>query len=210
MVHVAEDLKALAEDILSSARGRQEAIGALKSWVAGFLATSRMEHCRAFRDAHERRGGRVRRVAATTREFLSRCNEQQCAVAEGVWRAADEQRRWTADAETVRLEAFLPMRDQIARGVTTLVADTRGFLRDCHARRRAGGNELRQQLANGDSVRRAAFGQMHGRIAGRVAELTQTVRGELAETRHSFMAGRAAWKHLAAARSAGRRTPRRP
>jgi hypothetical protein len=210
MVHVAEDLKALAEDILSSARARQGTIGALKSWVAGFLASSRMERLRSFRDTHARLSRRVGCLAAETRAFLSQCDEAQWAVAEGVWRAADEQRRWTADAETVRLEAFLPMRDQIARGVTTLVADTRGFLRDCHARRRAGGNELRQQLANGDSVRRAAFGQMHGRIAGRVAELTQTVRGELAETRHSFMAGRAAWKHLAGARSAGRRTPRRP
>lgn len=224
MVRVAEESRALAEDILSSARGRQGAIGVLKSWVAGFLATSRMERLRSFRDTHARLGGRVGHLAAETRAFLAQCDEEQCAVAERLWQAADEQRGRAAEGEAARLDAFLQMhdlhgqtRDQIARDVALVMADTRRFLRDCDTRQRGvesevqhAARELRQQLVRGDGARRAEFGRLHGRIAGRVAELRQTVRGQLAETRHSFMAARAAWKHLAAARSAGRWTPHRP
>ena len=224
MVRVAEESRALAEDILSCARGRQGAIVVLKSWVAGFLATCQMERCRTFRDAHERRGGRVRRLAVTTRAFLSRCNEQQCAVAERLWQAADEQRSRAAQGEVARLDAFLEMndrhgqtRDQIARDVALVVADTHRFLNECNVRQRAvasevqhAARELRRELASSDGARRAEFGRLHGRVAGRLAELRQTVRSHLAETHDGFTAARATWKHVAVTRSAAWRTSHRP
>ena len=204
----AEKSRALVQDILSSARERHGAILDRKSWVAGFLARNQTERLRGFRDAYARR-------ATETRAFRAQCHDEQCAVAEHLRRAADEQRGRTADGETARLEAFLQMRDlhdqmrdRTTRDVAALAADTRRFVRDCHARRRAARNELRQQLANGDSGRRAAFGQMHGRIAGRVADLTRKTRGQLAESHNDSLAARAAWNGLASTRAGARKTPR--
>lgn len=222
MVRVAEESRALAEDILSSAQGRCGAISDLKFSIAGFLAHNQTERRRKFRDAHERVGGRVSRLASETRAFLGQCDDEQCAVAERLRRAADEQRGRTADGETARLEAFLQMRDlhdqmrdRITRDVAALAADTRRFLRDCHARQRAledevqvAANELRRRLIDGDCARREAFGQMRGRVTSRVADLTREVRGQLAQVRHECRGARAAWHKLASTRPGARRTPR--
>ena len=220
MIRVADQSRALTEDILSSAHERQEALGARRSWVAEFLASSRKRHLQSFRDAHARFSERVCGLAAETRAFLAQCDDEQCVQAERRQQWADERRGHATDGEAARLDAFVRMHDRhgrthdrIACDVDALAANTHGFLRQCTAWRRGLENDvrqaafqLRQQLAGGENARRTAFGGLRGHLAGRLADLRCGVRGHLAETRHDFTAARAAWKHLVAARWDARRT----
>jgi len=168
-ISMVEDFRALTDDILSSARGRQQAIAEL---------------------------------AAHTHQVLGDCEAKRLAVAE-------ELRRRLRDGEETRLETFRRTHDQTAGRVAELVAGTRRFLRDCHAKQRATAKTLRQQLTNGDSARLEAFCQMHKRVAGRVAELARDVRCKLGESHNDSVAARAVWNELASARSGARRTTRR-
>jgi gas vesicle GvpC-like protein len=190
MAPVAEEFKALAEDILSSARERQRAIADMKSGVSGFLTSNEMERLREFRNAHDRIRRRVSSLAEETRQFLSQCNDEQQAVAEELRRAADELRRMAANGETARLHAFCQMHDRIATGVAELAAHTRRVLSDCKATQRAVAEELHRAadeladflgfvhrlLADGDETRLETFRQMHDQVAGRVAELIAGTR----------------------------------
>lgn len=131
MAHVAEDSKALAEDILSSARGRQQAMADTKSDVAD--------------------------LAAATQGFLRDCHAKMLVLGSDVQRAAEE---------------------------------------------------LRQQLANGDTARVKVFGEMHRRIADRMTGIAQEVKGMLEDTRNDVLGTRAVWSDLASARSDLTKTPK--
>jgi hypothetical protein len=190
MVRVADESKALTANILSSAQERGRAIGELRLGVAGFLG-----QCRALRSA----------LAARLQQM------------------ATEQRGQAAEREATRLDAFMEMqgrhdelRDRIVHDVAMLAADTCGFLGGCEARQRVmqedvrhAAEELRRQLADGDCARREAFSELHGRVAGRVAELSRNVRKQLAASRHGVFGARAAWQHLACVRSGAHKTSRR-
>jgi hypothetical protein len=222
MTCATDQSRTLIDNILSSAQGRQEAMDALKSGVAGLLTDSRMQHVQSFRDTHARLCECVSGVAAKTRAFLAQCGDERCAVAQRRGQAANAQRRRAAEDEAARLYAFQQMHDrhartcgQIARDVGSLAASTRSFLQDCDTRQRAVGDDvqqaawhLRRALTGEDHARRFEFGRLHGRLAGQLAELRQTVHGHLAETRHGLTAIRTAWQHLAATRPDGRRTRR--
>ena len=176
MVHVAKDSRALAEDILSSARARQQGIADRKSGAA---------------------------------RFLSQCNDERCAVAEELHRAADDLQRRLMDGDEARLETFRQTHNRTAGRVGELVAGTRRFLRDCDVKRRDATRTLRLQLTNGDNARLEAFGQMHKRTAGRVAELAREVRCQLEESHNDSLAAHAVWNDLASARSGVRKATRK-
>ena len=143
-------------------------------------------------------------------------------MAESLRRAADELRARMADGEAARLEAFLQIRDghvqmreQVAKDVAALVADTRTFLGDCRARQRAVADEvqhaaskLRQHLGDGDDARDKAFGRMRKQITGWMKDLMRKVRGQLAESHSVSLKAQAAWKKLASIRPGARKTPR--
>lgn len=188
MAPVAEESKALAENILASAQNRQRGITDMKSEVSGFLTHNKMQRLREFRNAHDRIRGRVDGLAEETRRFLAQCNDEQCTLSEELRRAADEQRGIVADGETGRLHAFCQMHARIAKSVAGLATHARKLLRNCQATQHAVAEQLRQAasqlqrvLAEGDEMRLDNFGQLHRRIAGRVAELVAETRGFLGD-----------------------------
>ena len=132
MVHVAEDSRALAEDILSSARARQQGIADRKSGVAAFVKTNEVDRLRKFRDAHDCMSRRVAGLAATTRRFLSQCNDAQRGVAEALRRGAAELRQHLANSANARVEAFCQMHKRITGRVAGLARQVRCLLEESH------------------------------------------------------------------------------
>jgi hypothetical protein len=180
MVHVSDESKALADDILSSARARRETMRELKSWVTDFLARCDEEQ---FAVAES-----LRRAAAAQRA--------RTADAEAARLEAFVQLRAAHDE----------VRAQITRDIATLVAQTRRFLHDCDDWQYALGEEvhdaareLRQQLADGDEARLAVFDGTYDRVAKHVTALRQQVRQQLAACGRDFLATHAIWRHLGAA-----------
>ena len=187
MVPMTEGVRALAEDILSSARGRQQVMTDVKSGVA--------------------------ELAAHAHRVLSDCAARRRVMAEDLGRTANDLRRLLRDGDENRLKSFLRTHGQTAGRVAELVAGTRRCLRDCNDKRRAGENEvrheanaLRQQLADGNNARLEAFDRMHQRVTGLVAGLARAVRCRLDERHIDSLGARAVWSELAMARSGVRKT----
>lgn len=103
---MAEDFRALGEDILSLARGRQQFMADVKS--------------------------RVAELAAGTRSFLHVCDSRQRALKNEVQHAACELRQKLADDDSARLEAFHPMHNRVAGRVAGLARDVRFKLGESH------------------------------------------------------------------------------
>ena len=106
MVHVAEDSRALAEDILSSARARQQGIADRKSEVAGLVAG--------------------------TQRFLRDCEATQHTLQDKVIQAANALRQHLANSANARLEAFCQMHKRIAGRVAGLAREVRSKLEESH------------------------------------------------------------------------------
>ena len=130
---------------------------------------------------------------------MTRAVEECQALTEGILASACERRKtiadmksgvagFLADNEAERQQAFRAAHDRFAGRVESLAEETRHFLAECDDEQcalaeelRRTANELRQQLADGDSARLEAFDAVHQQVAGRVAHLAQETRNFLAE-----------------------------
>jgi hypothetical protein len=175
-----EGFRTLTDGIMSSARGRQQAIAELAAHSHQVLSDCAAKRCdmaedmdraannlrRLLRDGDENRlesslrtqgqtADRVAELAAGTRRFLRDCNDKRRAV-----------------ENEVRHETKV----------------------------------LRQHLADGNNTRLEAFDQMHQRVTSQVAGLAWEVKCRLNERHIDSLGARAIWNELAMTRSAARKT----
>ena len=164
MAPVAEDMRTLTENLLTSVRDRGDAIVNIKAEVEAF-----MQACGADRQS-------------TIEELRS--------MAEQVRTDAAELRTQMADGQAARLDAFRETYDRVAGHVADIAAEAQGILSEARAKRKATAKDLRdmadqmrneavqhaKELADSDAARMADFREMHGRIAGRVVEIGAQTR----------------------------------
>ena len=184
MAPLVEEMKTLADHILSSANERKEAIGRIRSEAKEFLATcdaeqrsmaeqlrnkltnGETERLDGFREMHDSIVGRVADIASQAREFLATCDEEHRSMAEQL-------RNKLTNGETARLDEFREMHGRIAgrvtelrQGVTSMLGDLRDDFRAASkvwsdlARARAG-MPTSQEIAAQEAQASAAEDRKH-------------------------------------------------